>query len=76
MILVNPAEIYTALAQTPNEHAAADLVRVIETCDRYNVVRCKDCQWFAPGLSRNMCRHRNGMVSPGENDFCSNGREE
>lgn len=45
------------------------------TVDAVPVVRCKDCVYYNPNGFQ-ICKHRNGLFEPADDDFCSYGKRE
>ena len=54
-------------------HTAKMLLGIIPAADVRPVVFCKDCKWFNPANSGWLCEFKNGLICPGEDDFCSFG---
>lgn len=52
---------------------AVALDMAIEALEQPEVVRCKDCKYFANGKDGVACSFFDGLVSCEENDFCSYG---
>ena len=52
---------------------ARKMIEEAPAADVRPVVFCKDCKWFNPANSGWLCEFKNGLICPGEDDFCSFG---